>query len=149
MTCNNFLELTNNERLVPSFSSNMAIDFSPRPRVVCNDGFSISIQANECAYCLPRISQVKIDDDKNTFYFKGTNDENGEPYTLIHGYMHGFRPYTHVEIGYLNPEEHLNFEWAGDEPKDVYGYVPVSDVDYILRVHGGINIKETFKRRDY
>jgi len=25
-----------------------------RPRVYCEDGYSISIQANDCAYCVPR-----------------------------------------------------------------------------------------------
>ncbi len=31
-------------------------DRNPRPRIVCNNGLSLSVQGNEVAYCEPRIN---------------------------------------------------------------------------------------------
>lgn len=86
----------------------------PRPRAVCADGFTISIQAESGAYCRPRIT--------NAF-------ECGELY-------------THVELGYPSEKEALIIDYAED-PHDlintVYGYVPINVVNEVIDKHGGFD----------
>ena len=33
-----------------------------RPRIVCNDGYSVSVQASACMYCEPRYTQWQHED---------------------------------------------------------------------------------------
>ena len=81
-----------------------------RPRVVCNDGFSISVQASQFHYCAPRA------DGKIEY----THVELGFP--------------SMVE------ESILEYAEMDARPtKTVYGYVPVPVVDAMLLKHGGIN----------
>ena len=83
---------------------------SIRPRVVCNDGFSISVQASRYHYCSPRA-------DGEIEY---AHVELGFP--------------SMVE------ESILEYAEMPERPTEtVYGYVPVSVVDAMLLKHGGIN----------
>jgi len=82
-------------------------------RVVCEDGFSISIQAGAHKYCEPRRRAL-------------------DPYMI---------GYKSVELGYPNRPCAFIVDYAED-PEDltgtVYGYVPASVVRKIIAAHGGI-----------
>lgn len=80
-------------------------------RIECADGFNVSVQAGEYLYSTPR--------------------EN-----------HG--PWSHVEVGYPSerPEpwdEWRNYVEDADRPTStVYGYVPLSLVEALIELHGGV-----------
>ena len=95
-----------------------------RPYVMCNDGFGISIQASDCHYCEPRISQFPEKD---------------------------FIPYEEVELGYPTEADGDLLDYqecpgVQDPTGSVYGYVPVEIVDKVLEKHGGIDILKTKDR---
>ena len=80
--------------------------------MICKDGYNISIQANEFAYCTPRKNY-------NGIY---TNVELGYPSEadeLINEY---------AEASHL-----FNFT------ETVYPYVPIEIVEKLIEKHGGIN----------
>lgn len=83
-------------------------------RVVCADGFSVSIQASERHYA--------IDSAGKNPYFEG------EPITY---------PYVSFEIGY--PSEPIDpiGPWERDAGPGVWGYVPRRAVEELLVRHGG------------
>ncbi len=80
-----------------------------RPRVVCKDGFTISIQTSYSAYCEPRRTQ-------------------GQDYISVElGYPSEAEP---LIADYAEEDDDLT--------ETVYGYVPVELVDKVLEKHGGI-----------
>ncbi len=80
------------------------------PRMVCKDGFSMSVQVGECAYCSPRECDAYQ-------YYKA---EVGYPSAK-----------EDLLMPYIDGED--------NEPTDtVYGYVPVSVVCEIIETHGGL-----------
>lgn len=79
-----------------------------RPRAICRDGFSISIQAEAYAYCTPRLNLA----DGYTAVELGYPNE---PEELI--------------MDYAEDENYTD---------TVYGYVPIEVVDKVLEKHGGI-----------
>lgn len=84
-----------------------------RPRVVCKDGFTISIQASDYHYCTPR----------ETF-----RPRDG-------------KTYSSVELGFPSMEDDLITYYAEDDDdytKTVYGWVPISIVEQLIEKHGGI-----------
>ena len=78
-------------------------------RVVCADGFTISVQAHDGAYCTPRASDA-------------------EQYTEVElGYPNG------------EEELIMNWAEEQERPTEtVYAYVPVSVVTNMIAKHGGI-----------
>lgn len=80
-----------------------------RPRIKCPDGFSISVQANEYAYCMPR---------KN----------NAEEYTHVEC---GFPSSSDI-----SDELKSYAEDSSDYEQTVYPYVPVTIVVDELKRHG-------------
>jgi len=77
-------------------------------KIVCKDGFEMSVQANEGAYCSPRI-------------------DNAEKYTAVEvGYPNQHEP---MLMEWCNGGEPLN---------TVYGWVPASRISLICAKHGGI-----------
>lgn len=80
-----------------------------RPPIKCADRFEISVQASDGHYCSPRVG--------------------------------GDVKYDKVELGFPNMEDSLIIEYAED-PEDptrtVYGYVPISIVNKLIKKHGGI-----------
>lgn len=83
--------------------------WKPNPRLVCTDGFSISVQASIFAYCIPRS-------------WEG-------PYTHVEcGYPSAPEPLLdeYKEMG------------EDDSYKTVYPYVPVEIVLDVFRKHGGL-----------
>jgi hypothetical protein len=78
-------------------------------KVVCADGFTLSVQANENAYCSPRINDATLYVEVEVGFPSGKEE-------LI-------MPWAE------DPEE---------PTETVYGYVPVSVVTNVLAKHGGI-----------
>ena len=83
-------------------------------RVVCKDGFSVSIQASETSYSEPR-------------------ETHAERYAAVEL---GFPSHREELI--------LEWAEDADRPTEtVYGYVPVSTVNLMIAKHGGIIAGET------
>ena len=95
-------------KMPPAFSRHG--DFTQRKRVVCADGFSMSVQAGGTHYCSPR---AVVPDDKYT--------------TVEVGY-----PSAREEL--LMPY----VEDADAPTETVYGYVPVEVVKEVVAKHGGL-----------
>ena len=49
MTIEQFITETNSVKQTDRFNTTL------RPRIICNDGFSMSVQASQYAYCIPKI----------------------------------------------------------------------------------------------
>lgn len=122
-----------------------------RPRIVCNDGFSVSVQASEFTYCHPRYTQWQNEDRWIVI--------NGE-YTLsseipsIFGTDH-YTPYESVELGFPSEEDELINEYAEGDDYDyddytnrVYGYVPVEVVEKLIEKHGGFKGVDRSNKKD-
>ena len=92
------------------------------PHIVCNDGFTMSVQVGYSLYSTPkkvakRYSNVEI----------GYPSEH-EP--LIEEYAECFT-FEELDIDFTDT---------------IYPYVPVKIVDKVLKKHGGIDITETLRR---
>jgi hypothetical protein len=81
-------------------------------KIICADGFTVSIQANEGAYCTPRRCNAERYTEVELGY-------PSEPEELIMNWM---------EVYGENP----------DPLDSVYPYVPVSVVINVIAKHGGI-----------
>lgn len=92
-----------------------------RPRIVCPDGFSISIQANEYAYCEPRRNH-------SSYY---THVECGFPSSSD-----------------MSDELKSYAEDKDDYTQTVYPYVPVEVVEEELKRHGLNYNCSTFKQKE-
>lgn len=81
-----------------------------RPRIICNDGFSMSVQASGACYCEPRLDLI-----------------SGEYYSVEVGY-----PNQKEDIL-------LQYAEDKDNPTEtVYGWVPIAVVESVINKHGGI-----------
>ena len=80
-----------------------------KPRIICNDGFSVSVQASEFHYCLPR--------------------NNDGPHTHVEV---GF-PSDKEELLLPYAESYNDGEDTG-----IYPRVPVEIVEAIIKKHGGL-----------
>jgi len=83
-----------------------------REPIVCADGYSVSIQANEYTYCMPRVTGAK-------HYTAVELGFPSEPDELINEYAE--------EDGHLD-------EYTGT----VYPYTPACIVQQLIDKHGGI-----------
>jgi hypothetical protein len=97
---------------------NHMLTSSRLPKIVCEDGFTMSVQVGYSLYSTPkkvakRYSAVEI-------------GFPSEPEELIKEYA-----------------ESLYDEDATDYTDTVYPYVPVAIVDKVLKKHGGINLTQT------
>ena len=86
-----------------------------RPRIVCNDGFNMSVQGSSGHYCSPRKTQ--------NWY---SSLEIGFP---------------SEEEPLINQFAETKHDWTGT----VYGYVPIEIIQEVITKHGGIDVDETFK----
>lgn len=106
-----------------------------RPRIVCNDGYSVSVQASEYTYCEPRYTQWQNED--------GWQVINGNYWSSSKTPMNfetdHFTPYESVELGYPSEADELIYEYAegNDYTSTVYGCVPVKIVEQLIEKHGG------------
>jgi len=89
-----------------------------RDRITCNDGFSMSVQANRHCYCTPR--QDLLDGE-----YKDV--EIGFP---------------------SQEEELINelAECPSDYTGSVYGYVPIETVEAVIEKHGGMKGERWIKK---
>lgn len=86
-----------------------------RNAVICNDGFTVSIQTSAFHYCAPR--ETVRDHLSVELGFPSQEDE------LINEFAEDNSKYTDT----------------------VYGYVPIKVVEELIFKHKGIDIKKTFK----
>lgn len=103
--CNEWLKKTRNINEYPdgrTFEGN-------RRRLVCNDGYSVSVQASRHHYCIPRINGAD----------KYESVELGFP-----------------NVGDILISEYA--EDPNDLTETVYGYVPVEVVNKLIEKHGGL-----------
>ena len=84
------------------------------PRIVCADGFSMSVQANEFCYCTPR--------------------QNEGPHTHMEG---GFPSSPPLDPELLEAREN-SYDEDGDPCETVYPYVPREVFEREFELHGGI-----------
>ena len=98
--------------------------FSHNPRITCNDGFSISVQAHAGSYCTRDDSGTPI---KVECGFPSTTPKTAELRSYAEGY--DGTDYTNPVHEYVNNTDYTN---------TVYGYVPVEVVRAELDAHGGI-----------
>lgn len=114
MTINEFIKKTRKERRIPSIFGDLILE-ERRPRVICADGYSVSVQVGDGLYSTPRnygadyYTEVELG-------FPNMEDE------LINDYAEG---------GYEEDETTYYTE-------TVYPYVPVEIVDKLFEKHGGI-----------
>ena len=88
---------------------NLVLDLKMNKKVVCKDGFTMSVQAGETQYCYPRETGA----DRYTEVEIGFPNE---PEDLL-----------------------LEFAEDGDRPTEtVYAYVPASLVTLVIAKHGGM-----------
>jgi hypothetical protein len=80
-------------------------------RIVCENNYSISVQANECAYCTPR--------------------DNYGPYSHVEC-GHPIAPPSDEMMEYADERERPT--------ETIYQYVPVEVVERLIESHGGIKI---------
>ena len=112
-----------------------------RPRIVCNDGFSVSVQASEHMYCKPRYTQWQSEDGwqviNGSYWTSSKIPRNFE--------TDRFALYESVELGYPSEEDELINEYAEDDDytNTVYGYVPVNVVEQLVEKHGGFKGVDT------
>lgn len=86
------------------------------PRIVCEDGTTVSVQASALHYAHPRT--------------------NRGPYTAVEV---GF-PSVAPPLAWERYAE----DW-GNPTDTVYGYVPLELVSFFIASHGGIDVDKTFK----
>ena len=89
-------------------------EYLVRPRIVCIDGFSMSVQGNKYDYCIPRKLSDKYD-----------SMEIGFP-------------------SEKQPELMEFAENENDPTGTVYGYVPIELIHEVVEKHGGIDEEKTF-----
>ncbi len=87
---------------------------SKNPQIKCSDGFTMSVQASEFAYCHPR------------------EDYPSEPYTHVECGYPSSKPTT------VALRDYAELCGTDDYCKTVYGYVPIEVVQAELDAHGGI-----------
>lgn len=85
-----------------------------RPKIICNDGFEMSVQAGEFLYCEPRIDLPNGEYDSVEIGFPN-QEEN-----LIKEFAEDSSSLTDT----------------------IYPYVPVEIVDKVIEKHGGIKCYE-------
>lgn len=106
-----------------------------RPRIVCNDGYSVSVQASEYMYCEPRYTQWQNEDGwqviNGDYWSSSGTPRNFE--------TDNFTPYESVELGFPSEADELIYEYAegNDYTSTVYGRVPVKIVEKLIEKHGG------------
>ena len=82
-----------------------------RPRIVCNDGYSVSVQASRYHYCSPRIDGAEQYESVELL-FPNMEDELINDYEVYSDYD--------------------DCNWS------IYHYVPIEIVNVLIEKHGGI-----------
>lgn len=85
-----------------------------RPRIICKNGFSMSVQGSAYHYCFPKSLQKYYDSMEIGFPTKRINK--------LLQYRDG----------------------SGNATESVYAYVPCELIETIIKKNGGIDIEKTF-----
>lgn len=95
--------------------------YKVRRRVVCADGFSLSVQASDFAYCDPRV------DDADTYE------------TVEVGYPSEKEPLLmeYIEVKHIETKKGSH-RFPPPPTKQVYPYVPSRLVRAVIELHGGM-----------
>ncbi len=94
-----------------------------RCKVVCKDGFTMSVIAHFAAYCTPRPGWPEA--------LGGASDDNYSG------------PFTELEVGYpsVKPQPWVKWQRYADNEdhptESVYSYVPLADIQRLITKHGG------------
>lgn len=95
--------------LLSTISANLTGRFTPRERVACKDGFTMSVQASRYTYCTPR--------------------EDDEPYYSA----------VEIGYPSEKEDLLMKYAETPEEPTEtVYGYVPAKVVAAVIDKHGGV-----------
>jgi hypothetical protein len=94
----------------------------PREPILCADGFSMSVQGNQFAYCTPRISDSR--------YY--TRVEVGFPSERDELLM------PHIDSAYEYNKETDEYDIPADPTGTVYPYTPAEVVMAVIQAHGGM-----------
>lgn len=110
-----------------------------RPRIVCQDGYSVSVQASEYAYCTPRYTQFLSDDGWHVINGDCWTSEKERNFRTDH-----YIPYEEVELGFPSEEDELINKYAEGEDytNTVYPYTPVDVIEKLIEKHGGFKCTE-------
>ncbi len=87
-----------------------------RPKIVCTDGFKMSIQGNEMTYSIPK--KVATEFQAMEIGFPSQQED------LI--------------MEFIDRTEH-------DPTQSVYGYIPIDLIEKVIEKHGGIDESSTFQ----
>ena len=107
------------------------------------DGFSISLSANNGAYCSPRKNLWEPEIAYYNFTWPTDRHKNSPPVIETNGYSFGVDSggYATIELGFPSgPVPQLSEYKEGNEPdeKSVYPFLPVSYFLDLMASHGGI-----------
>lgn len=100
------------------WGESMSGDIVFRDRLVCADGFSVSVQMHWGSYCSPRKNLARSAD------------------------------YESAELGYPNQADELLRDYADDpeeDPDTVYSYVPMQVLEQVFQKHGGLHPQEVIR----
>ena len=139
----------------------------PTPRIICNDGAELSVQAGEHLYCTPRNAYGPWDKVEIGFP-SHTPPDNWEEYydgewktplqkffttpwkfhlgrSMI-SYYEGF--FSKLSAWFRNIKRQLKSINAPIGCDSVYGYIPVELVKEYIESHGGENTKASFEQKE-
>lgn len=108
----------NNETTISDLIQNYKNSYFIIPRIYCKDGFNLSVQVHNGAYCVS-------ENGRREFGFSWQEVEWGYP----------SEPLTDEKY---NPED--------PEGTSVGGYVPIEVMEELIKQHGGIDVIETFNK---
>ena len=128
MNINEYLELTREEYKGTSYGG-----IKIRPRIICANGFGVSIQASDSHYCTPRNNygpylRVEIGYPSDEVPEWRDYAENKVSLTILQKLKEWFMVRILKKRGYLSYYP----------TNTVYGFVPIEIVNAVLESYGGI-----------
>ena len=128
-----------------------------RPRIVCADGFTLSVQASNGHYCSPRVDYSEHYETVEVGYPSSRPPETWREYfdgewqeTGIFGYIARIiKNWSSIWYGiktkdYQYAKRFLSF--SDNSTDSVYGYVPTDLVNDCIESHGGIDWEKTVSK---
>ena len=132
-----------------------------RPQIVCVDGVTLSVQASNGHYCIPREDDMRFYPHVEVGYpsirppqvweqyFEGVwNDLGffGTIWSMVKGLSDAWWAYRHCPLNWAKHK--LESAFKDNATDSVYGYVPIDlVVDEFIEVHGGIDVEKTLKEK--
>lgn len=147
--------MTINEYLKHTKTSVKGHDFTPRPRVVCQDGFTISVQAGEYLYSSPRTNsaiayshvECGFPSERPPAEWGEYSEEEWQRPGLFGSIARIFKKRSHLWFAFTHGFKCKSFRYfrelvsfKDNATKTVYPYTPVELVDKLLELHGGIDL---------